>query len=602
MKESRSRSAVPDEFKWKPEHIFAGVQDWEQNIQRVRDIAQALKGHEGTLTEIETIKKCFVLLDELNLLADRLQAYAYFCHHQEKTEPQANELVTRIDRVLVELREDTSFIEPEILGLPSDAFDRFLSAEELSFYGFTLKKMDRRKAHVLPKEQEAIVARAGILSQLPQTAYDLLNDADMKFPTMRDDDDNEVELTHARYGKFLESKNRRVRRDAFQGMFSSYRKQQHTITGLFNGNVQKDIFYAKTLRYPSTRSMALFEDNIPLEVYDNVITTVHRHLPLFHRYLRLKKEALHLDELHVYDLTVPIVDQPEWKFEYGQARVIVQKALEPLGEEYGRIVQRAFTEGWIDVYENQAKHSGAYSWGVYGIHPYLLMNFEGTLNDVFTLAHEMGHAAHSFLSNTHQKYHYAPYSIFIAEIASTLNEALLFKYLINYSQDDAQRNYLLADFLDGFRATVIVQTLFAEFEKIVHELAEAGVPLTLEKLNKVYYQLHREYYGEEVVLDKEIEIGWMRIPHFYSSFYVYKYATGFSAAQSFSNRLLNGNKKEVGKYLGLLKSGGTDFPLNLLMKAGLDMSQSKPIIEAFGNFGQALQQLEKHLRSVGRHQ
>jgi oligoendopeptidase F len=595
MKKSPKRADIPVVYTWKIDDIYPSVEVWETDLAKLRDSLQVIKQFDGHLDNVESLHKCFVMLDDIQCRAERLYSYAHLSHHTDMTDSGAQGLVNRIDKMIVDVREMLSFVDPEILSCSQEKLAGFITAKELAFYKFSLEKKLRLKSHTLPKEQEEIVARTGILSQLPETVFSMLNDADMKFPPILDENNNEIELTHARYGKCLESHDRRVRRDAFHAHFSTYRKQQHTITSLFNGNIQKDLFYARTLHYPSALSMALFDDNIPYEVYDNLLTTVHQHLPVFHRYLRLRKKILGVEDLHLYDLSVPLVNELNVRYTYEEAQAVVRNALLPLGNEYNQIVEKAFNNRWIDVFENDGKHSGGYNWGVFRIHPYILLNYEGTLNDLFTIAHEIGHAVHSYLSNRFQEYHYASYSIFIAEIASTHNEALLLHHLLNTTTDLRRRMYLLSHFTDNFRATVIVQTLFAEFEKIVHDLAENGFPLTLEKLNEVYFTLHQKYYGNEVTLDNDVEIGWMRIPHFYQSFYVYKYATGFSAAQFLMNKIITGDRSAVERYHELLKSGGKDYPLALLRKAGVDMSVPEPVRDAFINYENVIVELGKLL-------
>ncbi len=595
MKKVLQRSEIQPEFLWNLSDLYGSSQQWESGFAEVAALLPRLKQFEGRLVTPREIAACYVLLDTLSRRVEQLASYAYLRHHENTSSPAEQGPVRRVDQLMVDLREAASFVEPELLALPPDQLRAIVDSPEMAFYRFTMQKLLRKQPHTLPKEEEAIVARAGMLAQAPQTIYSMLNDADMRFPAIRDEEGKEVEVTHARYARFLESNDRRVRADAFHALVSSYRNQQNTIASLFDANAQKDLFYARTFRYPSSLEMALFDDNIPAEVYRNLIATVRSELPVFHRYLRLRKRVLGVEELHTYDLYAPLVREVKWSVPYEEARSTVLGAIEPMGKEYREIAEKAFAGRWFDVYENEGKHSGAYSWGVYGIHPYVLLNHEGRLDDVFTIAHELGHAVHSYLSSQAQEYHYAGYSIFIAEIASTLNEALLLHHLLDAATDRGRRAYLLTHFADGFRGTVIAQTLFAEFEMRVHELAEGGTPLTLETINQLFYTLHQEYYGPEVVLDRDVEIGWMRIPHFYSSYYVYKYATGFSAAQFLSRRILGREPGAVERYLELLRSGGKDYPLALLSRAGVDMASPGPVRDAFKTFTEATGELERLL-------
>ncbi|HLX12396.1 MAG TPA: oligoendopeptidase F, partial [Bacteroidota bacterium] len=565
------------------------------DLEKVRSLIPQIKSFDGKLESAEQVKNCFVLTDVISQLVERLYVFAYLKHHEDTTVAAHQALVNGITPVSVEVSEAMSFIEPELLALPEQKLLAFVSDPSLAFYKFTLENILRQKPHTLPKEQQALLAKAGILAEAPQTIFDMLNDADLKFGNIRDEKNREVELTHGRYHQFLESRDRRVRKDAFEAMFAAYRKQQNTIASIYTAQVRKNLFYSRALKYNSSLEMALYDDNIPSDVYTNLIDTVHSHVGPFRRYLALRKKMLGLDKLHLYDLSVPLVPDFEWKVTYKEATEIVSEAIRPLGDAYGDIVRKAWNSRWIDIYENEGKHSGAYSWSAYGTHPYILLNHEDTVNDLFTVAHEMGHAVHTWLSHSSQKYRYAHYTIFVAEIASTLNEMLLMNYLLKTCTDPKQQAYLLTHYADNFRGTLYVQTLFAEFEKLVHDCAERSEPLTLEKYNEIFYSLHQKYYGDAVTLDKDVEIGWMRIPHFYTSFYVYKYATGFSAANSFGSRILREGPSAAQRYLRLLESGGMDYPLNLLNAAGLDMRTPAPIIEALGVFDSVVERLEEAL-------
>lgn len=588
----RTRGSIPQEQTWNLEDIYPSPDAWEDDFQLLQSLYPRAAEFEGTLNTPSGVRKCFEFSDQIGLLTEKLYVYANLKHHEDTSDARFQAPVGRIERLSVEVSEALSFVEPELLTLPEAILHELINSSELAFYKFTLDRIIRRKPHTLPKEQEALLAKAGIMAQAPETIFEMLNNADMKFPSIKNEVGEDIEVTHGRYSQFLESRDRRVRNDAFNAMFGTYRKLSNTIASTLNANVQKNIFYTRALQYPSSLEMALFSDNIPTKVYTNLINTVHEKLPVFHRYLDLRKRTLGVDELHMYDLSVPLVSDFEWKISYEEAVETITEAFRPLGEPYLDIVKKAWRDRWIDVYENVGKRSGAYSWGVYRIHPYILLNHEDTLNHVFTIAHEMGHAVHSYLSHREQEYRYAHYTIFIAEIASTLNESLLMHHLLNRSDDNKKKAFLLTHYADNFRGTVFVQTLFAEFEKLMHEMAERGEPLTVDTLNAIYYRLHETYYGPGLVLDKDIEIGWMRIPHFYSSFYVYKYATGFSAANSFSRRILRDGTQAVDRYLSLLRSGGKDYPLNLLKAAGLDMATPEPISEALSVFEDVVKELE----------
>ena len=592
MQALKKRNEISSENQWDLSDIYPSRVAWDADIEKLKAMLPEIKAFDGKLNSSDNIRSCFTLSDAIGYLTEKLYVYAHLKHHENTSDTVNQAPVNIISLLAVEVNEATSFIEPELLSLPDEALRAFADNATLAFYKFSLGKIIRQKPHTLPKEQQALLAKAGVMAEAPNTIYSMLNDADMKFPVILDEQNNEIELTHGRYYTFLESNDRRVRKDAFDAMFNTYKKHQNTIASILNAHVQKNLFYSRALKFDSALSMALFDDNIPRAVYTNLIDTVHDKLDSFQQYLQLRKRILGLDELRMYDLSVPLVPSFEWKIPYEEAIRIVNEAVAPLGDEYCRILNDAWKQHWIDVYENEGKHSGAYSWGVYKVHPYVLLNHQDTVHDMFTIAHEMGHAMHSYFSHREQEYHYANYTIFIAEIASTLNEALLLNYLLKTTTNPRRKAYLLTHYADNFRGTLFVQTLFAEFEKIIHELAEQGVPLTVDKFNEVFFSLHRQYYGDAVVLDRDVEVGWMRIPHFYSSFYVYKYATGFSAANSFCQRILHIGKGAVGAYLGLLKSGGKDYSLNLLKIAGVDMATTTPIIEALTVFESIVKELD----------
>jgi oligoendopeptidase F len=468
-----------------------------------------------------------------------------------------------------------------------------LANPELTLYKRTLEEMKRQKAHVLSKAEEALLAQVGNLAQAPGTIFGMLNNADMKFPKVKNEHGEEIELTQGRYIQFLESKDREVRKNAFEAMYATYAKQKNTIGATLNANITKNVFYARARKYPSVLEMSLFSDNISKEVYTNLIDAIHESLPLMQRYTKLRQKLLKVDELHMYDLFAPLVDEFKMEITYDEAKNMVEESLKPLGDSYLKVLKQGFNDGWIDIYENEGKRSGAYSWGAFGTHPYVLLNHKDNLNSMFTLAHEMGHAMHSYLSDSHQPYRDAQYTIFLAEVASTLNEALLMDYLLKKTTDPKAKMYLLTYYADQFRTTVFRQTMFAEFEKITHEKTEAGESLTPQELSSIYYNLNKQYFGNDMVVDKEIEVEWARIPHFYNSFYVYKYATGFSAATSFAKQIISEGQPAVDRYLGFLQSGGSDYSINILKKAGVDMSSPEPIKQAMSVFKDLIEQMEQ---------
>jgi len=591
------RHEVPKEHQWKLEDLFANQEAWNQEYAEVKSKLGNLAQYQGKLGDAEMLKQCFALEDEVSLHTERLYVYANMKHHENMADPTYQALSDKATKLSVEVNEATSFITPEVLSLFDETLDAFIANPDLAPYKQTLREMKRQKPHILSKTEEALLAQVGNISQAPSTIFGMINNADMKFPVIKNDKGEDVELTHGRYIQFLESRNQEVRKSAFDAMYSTYAKYKNTLAATLNANVTKNIFYSRVRKFPSALEMSLSSDNISKEVYTNLIDTIHEHLPLLHRYLALRKQLLKLDELHMYDLFTPLVEEFDMEISYEEAKNIVKESLKPLGEHYLSVLQEGFDNGWIDIYENEGKRSGAYSWGAYGTHPYVLLNHKDNLNSMFTLAHEMGHAMHSYYSDNNQTYRNAQYPIFLAEVASTLNEALLMDYLLNKSTDPKEKLYLLTYYADQFRTTVFRQTMFAEFEMIIHEKAEQGESLTPQLLSEIYYDLNKKYHGPAMTVDQAIEMEWARIPHFYSSFYVYKYATGFSAATSFAKQILEEGEPAVERYTGFLKSGGSDYPIEILKRAGVDMSTPEPIRQAMSVFGQLIEEMEQLVQS-----
>ncbi|KAF6574536.1 oligoendopeptidase F [Paenibacillus sp. SEL3] len=593
MSEIVKRADAPVENTWKLEDLFPNRKAWDQEYEEVKQLAKKAEQFQGKLNSAESIGNCFKLEDELSLKTERVYVYAHLHHDEDTAEPTYQGLSQKAKKLGVEVSESLSFVTPEILALPDHQLDAFIEDPKLADYRFTLQEMKREKAHILGKTEEALLAQVGNLAQAPQTIFGMLNNADLKFPKIKDENGKEVELTHGSYIQFLESPHREVRERAFKAVYDTYAKNKNTIASTLSANVNKNIFYSRVRKYPSVLEMSLYGDNIPKEVYTNLIDTIHESLPLLHRYMKLRKKLLGVDELHMYDLFAPLVDEYKMDITYEDAKKQTKEGLKPLGADYLASLQKGYDERWIDVYENENKRTGAYSWGAYGTHPYVLLNHKNNLNSMFTLAHEMGHALHSYYSDNALKYRDAQYTIFLAEVASTTNEALLMDYLLNKSTDPKEKMYLLTYYADQFRTTVFRQTMFAEFEKIVHERAEQGESLTPQLLSEIYYDLNVKYHGPGMKVDKDIEMEWARIPHFYNSFYVYKYATGFSAATSFSKQILEEGQPAVDRYLGFLKSGGSDYSINILKKAGVDMSSPQPIREAMSVFEEVITEMEK---------
>jgi len=486
-----------------------------------------------------------------------------------------------------------SFIVPEILNVGSDKVMQFLNEKpELKLYDKSLNEIIRQKEHILSEKEEVIMAQLSEVIDNSSKTFGALNNADLTFPTVKDENGNELELTHGRYINFLESAKQSVRCDAFKAMYQTYDKFINTFATTLSGQVKQNNAVAKIRNYSSARASALDRNNIPEKVYDNLVETINDRMDLLHRYVSLRKKMLGLDDMHMYDIYTPLVKDVSAKYSYEEGQDILIDGLAPLGEEYIERLKEGFNNRWVDVEENKGKRSGAYSSGAYGTNPYVLMNWQDNLNNVFTLAHEFGHSLHSYYTRENQPYRYGNYSIFVAEVASTLNEALLNEYLINKTEDPKEKLYLLNNFLDGFRGTVFRQTMFAEFEHLIHQLDQDGEALTPEVLTEQYYQLNKKYYGESVIHDEEIGLEWARIPHFYYNYYVYQYATGYSAAQALAAKILNEGQPAIDRYFDFLKAGSSDYPIEVLKQAGVDMTEKTPILQALNIFEEKLNEME----------
>jgi len=591
-----TRAEIPNEYKWRLEDLFPSDDAWEKAFAAVEETLPKISAFKGRLGQgSEQLLAALRLRDQMEEQLLRAYAYAQLRKDEDTTDSRYQQMSSRALSLVTQAYSTLAFVNPEILAIPTETLQAFLEENAaLQIYRHTLEDLIRRKPHVLSETEEELLARFTEVAQSAATIFEMINDADMKFGTVTDEEGRPIELTKGRYIRLMESRDRRVRRDAFKTLYTSYINQRNTIAATLYASVKKDCLYAQLRHYDSSLHAALDDDNIPVAVYDNLLTSVQNHLDLMHRYVSLRKRMLGVDQVHMYDLYVPLVREVDMRFSYPQAQEIVKTAMAPLGADYVGVLDTAFRSAWIDVYENAGKTSGAYSWGVYGVHPYILLNFQETLDDVFTLAHEMGHALHSYYSSRKQPFVYAGYSIFLAEIASTLNENLVAQYLLQTLEDRQQRMYIINHILEQFRTTVYRQTMFAEFERIIHARVERGEVLTADNLCSLYRELNRKYYGDEIVLDAEIDMEWARIPHFYRSFYVYQYATGYSAAMALAKQIQDEGPSAVERYLDFLSSGSSAYPLELLKAAGVDMSTPQPIDQALGVFASLLDQLEDH--------
>lgn len=593
VKKLKGRNEIPNQYKWKIEKIYESVEAWEDDFRILKAKAPKLSEYAGKLGEADRLLEFFKFDEEVSRLSDKLFMYAHLKSDEDKNNSTYQAINDKINVYMAELKSIGAFFRPEILSLAEGKIDREMEqVPELKKYDFLLKDILKFKPHSMSKEQEELMAAVSDCLEAPGNIYSMLSDADMTFPIIKDENNNEVQLTEGNYFEFIRSKDRRVRKETFEALFDTYGKYKNTFATSLTSSLKNFIFNAKARKYASSLEASLKPNEIPLEVYNNSIATINNHLNSLHRYVGIKKKLLALEEIHMYDLYVPIIDTPKEYIEFETGIEIVKEGLKPLGQEYISIFQEGINEGWIDVYENKGKTGGAYSWGGYDTMPYVLLNYNYGLNDVSTLAHEMGHSIHSYYSRKNQPYIYSEYTLFCAEVASTTNECLLIHNLIEKEKDEKKKLYLINQELEQIRTTVFRQIMFAEFEKITHESLEGGKPLTSEDLCCIWHELNRKYFGDEMIIDNEIDMEWARIPHFYSDFYVYQYATGYAAANSFASMILNDGNNAVEKYKGFLISGGSDYPINILKDAGVDMTTSKPLEDTIRRFEELLDMLD----------
>ena len=589
----RKREEIPHEDKWRLEDIFPSDEEWEKRFKKTEQLISLAEKYKGNLAQSPAMfVEGMEWADKLSLNLEDLYTYAKMRRDENNKISLYQGMTDRASMLSVQAGSALSFIVPEILAIPEEKLAQMRRDPRLNLYDHFLDNILRQKEHVLSPEEEKLLAEASELAAAPSTIFSMANDADLKIGYIKDEEGREVELTKGNFIKYMESKERTVRKDAFTTLYAAYNKQINTWGAMLNASVKADVFFARARRYRSSIEAALDNDNVPLTVYDSLLESVHSFLPEFQRYLKLRKKVLALDELHMYDIYVPLLPEMDTNIPFTEAKEKVKEGLKPLGREYLRVLDEAFANRWIDVYENEGKTSGAYSWGTYSSHPYVLLNHQNTLDSLFTLAHEMGHALHSYFSNKNQPHLYAGYKIFVAEVASTLNESLVMRHLIHTADNPKMKAYLLNHYLEQFRGTVFRQTMFAEFEKTIHAAVERNESLTADNLSQIYRELNLKYFGPDVVVDEQINIEWARIPHFYSAFYVYKYATGFSAATALAQQILNEGQASVKRYLEFLASGGSDYPIVLLRRAGVDMERPEPVREALTVFSDLLNQLE----------
>ena len=590
-----NRNQIPAEFTWNLADLFASDDIWENKLSEVKNDLNKIIAFAGHLSDnAKTLLDFLKLQDELSLSMDQLGNYAYRKADEDTRNSVYQQMKNKFTSLAVEINQACAFEVPELLSIDEDTIEKFYKdMPELEHYRLALDRIRRQKEHILSKECEEILAATGMLRQAPDEIFSMLNDADMTFNDAIDSNGNKHPVTHGSFVPLLQSSDRTLRQSAFKSLYGEYKKFRNTSAAILNSQMKQLKFISDMRKYKSPLEASLDDTEVPTAIYHNLIKTVHANMSSLHDYVSLRKKLLGVDELHFYDMYTPIVADEDFKIPYEEAKKITLDALKPLGEDYISMLNEGFYNRWIDVYENAGKRSGAYSAGAYGVHPYVLLNYTDTLDDVFTLVHEMGHALHSYLSNKNQSVTYANYVIFVAEVASTCNESLLMQYLLKQTSDKKKRAYLINHFLEQFRGTLYRQTMFAEFELWCSEQVQNGHALTADSLDEKYAQLNRQYYGNDVHLDSEIALEWARIPHFYYDFYVYQYATGFSAAIALSQRILNEGKSAVEDYLKFLSGGCSTDPVSLLKQAGIDMDSPKPIENALQLFTSLIDELRE---------
>lgn len=588
-----ARAEVAAQDKWAIHDLFATDDDWRAALAAAKDYVPRVQAFRGRLGEsAQTLLDYLRLDDEISLAFDALVHYAQRKSDEDTRVAAYQEMVSQVTRLAVELQSAAAFQTPELLAIPEDTLEGFYqTAPDLELYRRNIDRVRRRKEHVLSDKEEALLAAAGEMAAAPDDVFSMLNDADLQFPDAVDKDGNKHPVTHGTYIPLMQSYDRTLRKSAFDSLYSVYGQFRNTAAAILSAQMKQLLFFSNARKYPSTLAAALDGTEVDPAIYHNLIDAVHRSFAPMHRYVSLRRRALGVDELHMYDLYVPVVEGVEMKFTFDEAKEIALKALAPLGEDYLNLLRDGFANGWIDVYENQGKRSGAYSAGA-RVHPFVLLNFKGTLDDVFTLVHEMGHAIHSYLSNKNQPTAYQDYVIFVAEVASTCNEALLMEYLLSVTEDKKQRAYLINHFLEQFRGTLYRQTMFAEFELRVNEMTQRGEGTTAEALCALYKELNVQYFGPDMIVDDEIALEWARIPHFYYDYYVYQYATGYAAAIALSRRILREGESAVRDYIGFLSGGCSADPVTLLRGAGVDMRSPAPVEDATKLFDELIGEME----------
>lgn len=587
------RTEIADKYKWRLEDIFETREGWEKAFEELKASADLLTKYRGKLADKESIYNCLKDSERQSMALEKLYAYAKMRQDEDTRDPESKSLCDRMDSLYVAISSNNAFIVPSLVKLPYRFLKELSQDPKFSEYDYFFNKLIEQKKHILSEKEERLLAEGGEVYGSFSDIFTMMDNADLKFGEIIDEKGEKAALTHARYSYYMQSPDRKVRKRAFKTYYRSYIDHIHTIAQVYSSSVKKDWYLSKVRGYSSSMERALKGEDVNPKVYDRLLTAVNRNLKHLHSYMKLRKRALGLPRYHMYDMYVPIVKDAKLELPYEEACDLVLKGLKPLGKEYNSLLKKAIGERWIDVFETEGKRSGAYSFGVYGVHPFVLLNYEKTTHDVFTIAHELGHSLHSYFSNRSQPYSKADYTIFVAEVASTVNEVLLLKHIVNNTEDKHLKKYLLSYYLDMFRTTLFRQTQFSEFEAEAHRMAEEGRPLTYKNMCDMYLELNKKYYGPSVISDEEIQYEWARIPHFYRNFYVYKYATGLTSAVSIAKMILEGGEESKERYIKFLSSGGSDSPVELLKITGVDLATARPYRDAMSEFESTLKELKK---------
>lgn len=589
----KKREQISEEFKWKLDKIYSGSDEWEQSFKKIKEESKKLNEFQGKLQDKNAILNYLETNEKISKEAEKLFVYAHMKSDEDTTNQENQGRMNKVDSFMAEFASYNAYFVPEILSLPEEHIRGLIKDDEdFKQYAFFLENILKEKPHILSKEKEELLALASDCLDAPSSIHNMLTNADMNFGNIKNEKGEEIELTEGNYSSFIRSKDRTVRELAFKTLFGKYKSLENTLATTLTSSIKTFNFSARIRSYKSPIEASLSPNDIPVSVYENSIKTISDNVSALHRYVKVKKKLLGLDEIHMYDLYVPVIEIEKEHVEFDRAIKLANDALKPLGTEYLSIFNEGVKSGWIDIYQNKGKRAGAYSWGGYETMPYVLLNYNYELNDVSTLVHEMGHSIHSYYSRKTQPYFYSGYTLFCAEVASTTNEALLIHYQIENESDPKKKLFLINEELEQIRTTVFRQLMFAEFELLTHNELNQGNSLTAEDYNKIWHDLNVKYFGDEIIVDEEIDIEWSRIPHFYSDYYVYQYATGYAAASAFANSILEGKENAVEKYKGFLKRGGSLHPIDILKEAGVDMTTPAPLEATIQRFNTLLDMLE----------